>query len=328
MIITLLVGAIALATVFLFGCVGEIITEKAGHLNLGIPGIMCAGTAGGCLGVSLYMNSLSSAAEASWFLLVLYSVLLSFIFALCLGAIYAFLTVTLRCNQNITGLAITIFGSGFTQFVMDTYVLPASITNQPLFEAAGKMISKGLPFADKLGWFGEIFLSHGILVYLGIVIALVTAFVLNRTRLGLHLRAIGENPATADAAGINVIAYKYCAILVGSGIAGIGGLFYIMDYIKGSWENAYTIEALGWLSVALVIFTLWKPNLSIIGSIIFAALYIAAYVMSGISSVQRELLKMLPYVITVIVLIITSIRDSRENQPPAALGLPYFREER
>lgn len=322
MIITFLIGAIALATVFLFGCVGEIITEKAGHLNLGIPGIMCAGTAGGCLGVSLYMNSLESPDKASWILLVLISVFLAFVFAAALGGIYGFLTVTLRCNQNITGLAVTIFGTGFTQFIMDTYV------DRTHFEPAGKLISKGVPFADGLGWFGKIFLSHGVLVYLGIVVALVAAFILKKTRLGLHLRAVGENPATADAAGINVTAYKYGAILIGSGIAGIGGLFYIMDYIKGSWENASTIEALGWLSIALVIFTLWKPHISIIGSVIFAALYIAAYVISGVTPIQRELLKMLPYVITTIVLIITSMRNKRDNQPPASLGLSYFREER
>lgn len=322
MIVVFLVGAIALSTVFLFGCVGEILTEKAGHLNLGIPGIMCSGTAGGCLGVSLYMNSLASPDDASWLALVLISISLAFIFAASLGGIYGFLTVTLRCNQNITGLAVTIFGTGFTQFIMDNYV------DRTYFEPAGKLISKGFPFAKDLGAFGEIFFSHGVFVYLAIAIALICAFVLKKTRLGLHLRAVGENPATADAAGINVTAYKYGAILIGSGIAGLGGLFYIMDYIKGSWENASTIEALGWLSIALVIFTLWKPHFSIIGSLLFAALYIAAYVISSVTPIQRELLKMLPYVITVVVLIITSIVDTRENQPPASLGLSYFREER
>ena len=111
--------AIALATVFLFGCVGETLTEKSGHLNLGIPGIMCAGTAGGCLGVSLYMNSLVEPENVSWILLVLISVSLSFVFAVALSAIYGFLTVTLRCNQNITGLAVTIFGAGFADFIMN-----------------------------------------------------------------------------------------------------------------------------------------------------------------------------------------------------------------
>ena len=321
-----LIGAIALATVFLFGCVGEIITEKAGHLNLGIPGIMCVGTAGGCYAVSLYMASLSDPKNASWLLLILLSILFAALFAAALGGVYGVLTVSLRCNQNITGLAVTIFGNGFAQFFMDTCVLKSD-ADRANFEVAGKLISKGLPFADKLGAFGAIFLSHGVLVYLSIAVAILAAWFLKKTRAGLHLRSVGENPATADAAGINVTAYKYGAILVGSGIAGLGGFFYIMDYIKGSWENAMTIEALGWLSVALVIFTLWKPNFSILGSFIFAALYVAAYYING-SSTQKELLKLIPYVMTVVVLIFTSIKGSKNNQAPASLGLSYFREER
>lgn len=324
--VSFLIGAIALATVFLFGCVGEIITEKAGHLNLGIPGIMCVGTAGGCYAVALYMRALSDPSKASWLLLILFSILLAALFAAALGGVYGVLTVSLRCNQNITGLAVTIFGNGFAQFFMDTCVLKSN-ADRANFEVAGKIISKSLPFADKLGAFGEIFLSHGILVYLSVAVAVLAAWFLKKTRAGLHLRAVGENPATADAAGINVTAYKYGAILVGSAIAGLGGFFYIMDYIKGSWENAMTIEALGWLSVALVIFTLWKPNFSILGSFVFAALYIAAYYISG-NSTQKELLKLIPYVMTVVVLIFTSIKGSKNNQAPASLGLSYFREER
>lgn len=326
--ISFLIGSIALATVFLFGCVGEIITEKAGHLNLGIPGIMCIGTAGGCWAVSLYMASLGNPKEdASWFLLILLAILMAFLFAAALGGIYGLLTVTLRCNQNITGLAVTIFGNGFAQFFMDTCVL-RNDADRANFEVAGKLISKGLPFADKLGGFGQVLLSHGLLVYLAIAVAILAAWFLKKTRAGLHLRAVGESPATADAAGINVTAYKYGAILVGSGIAGLGGFFYIMDLLKGSWENAATIEALGWLSVALVIFTLWKPNLSILGSLIFAALYRAAFYINVDSSTLKELLKLIPYVMTVVVLIFTSIRGSKNNQAPASLGLAYFREER
>ena len=324
--VSFLVGSIALATVFLFGCVGEIITEKAGHLNLGIPGIMCVGTAGGCYAVSIYMAALSDPTKASWLVIILLSILFAFLFAAALGGIYGVLTVSLRCNQNITGLAVTIFGNGFAQFFMDTCVLKSDI-DRANFEVAGKIISRGLPFADSLGSFGKIFLSHGILVYVSIAVAILASWFLKKTRAGLHLRSIGENPATADAAGINVTGYKYGAILIGSGIAGLGGFFYIMDYIKGSWENAATIEALGWLSVALVIFTLWKPNLSILGSFIFAALYIIAYYING-NSTQKELLKLIPYIMTVLVLIATSIKGSKNNQAPAALGLSYFREER
>lgn len=324
--ISFLVGAIALSTVFLFGCVGEIITEKAGHLNLGIPGIMCAGTAGGCYAITLYMRSLSDPREASWFLLILFSVLLGFLFAAALGGVYGILTVSLRCNQNITGLAITIFGNGFTQFFMETFVANGDV-DQANLQIAGKIVSEHLPFADSLGAIGKIFLSHGAYVYLAIVVAILAAWFLKKTRAGLYLRAVGENPATADAAGINVTAYKYGAILVGSGIAGLGGVFYIMDLNKGCWENAATIEGLGWLSIALVIFTLWKPNLSILGSFVFAALYIVAEYLNG-NSTQKELFNLIPYVMTIVVLIFTSIKGSKNNQAPASLGLPYFREER
>lgn len=325
--ISLIVGAIALATVFLFGCVGEIITEKAGHLNLGIPGIMCIGTAGGCYAVSLYMGLLPDPTKASWILLVFFSILFAFLFAAALSGIYGILTVTLRCNQNITGLAVTIFGNGFAQFFMDTCVLKSDI-DRANFEIAGKLISKGLPFSESLGTFGKIFFSHGVLVYLSIVIAILAAWFLKKTRAGLHLRAVGESPATADAAGINVILYKYMAILIGSSIAGLGGFYYIMDYIKGSWENAATIEAFGWLAIALVIFVLWKPNVAMIGAFLFGICYIVAFVIPNITPTQREIIKMLPYVVTIFVLILTSIRKKREHQPPASLGLPYFREDR
>ena len=324
MITSLLIAAISISTVFLFGCVGEIIMEKAGHLNLGIPGIMCFGTAGGCFGASICMHI--SNGEPAWIVIVLVSVFFAFLFGAALGSVYAFLTVTLRCNQNITGLAITTFGVGLTQFLIDNLI------DRSTFFGASNLIAAKLPFADKLGWFGEVFLSYGVLVYLAVAIAIVTSIILKRTRIGLSLRAIGENPATADAAGINVVRYKYFAILTGSGVAGLGGYFYIMDYIGGSWENAATIEALGWMSIALVIFTLWRPALSILGSIVFAAFYIIAFKLpgfvSGLSFTDTAVLKLLPYIITIIVLIITSIFGSKNVQPPSALGLPYFREDR
>ncbi len=322
MTITFLMSAIAIGTVLLFGCVGETITEKAGHLNLGIPGIMCTGTVGGCLFVSLYLQSLELTENASWLVLILISMLGAFLFAMLTGLIYAVMTITFRCNQNITGLAITIFGNGLTQFLMHTYV------DRTGFSTAGKIIAKCLPFAEGKDGIVKVLFGHGIYVYLAIAIALITTFIFNRTRVGLNLRAIGESAATADAMGVNVTLYKYVAILIGSGIAGFGGVFYIMDYVKGSWETASTIEAFGWLAIALVIFTLWKPNVSIFGSYVFGALYIAAFVFGNITSSEREILKMLPYVITIIVLIITSITNKKENQPPASLGLSYFREER
>lgn len=303
-------GAIHLGTTFVYGSVGETITEKSGHLNLGIPGIMCFGALGGCLGVSMV--------GATPVLTVIMGIVMSFLFAGLLGMLYSFFTVTLRANQNVTGLTITTFGVGATNFFITKI-------NDISFAKASTQFTNLFTFHDKLGGFGEIFLSHGILVYLAIVIAVLSSLFLNKTKKGLYLRAVGESPATADAAGINVSRYKYVATFVGSGIAGLGGLFYIMDYLTGSWE--YTIDAMGWLSIALVIFTVWKPNWAILGSYIFGAFYILAQYVS-VSFAMMRILKMTPYVVTIIVLIITSVRGKKENQPPASLGLNYFREER
>ena len=162
-------------------------------------------------------------------------------------------------------------------------------------------------------------------MYVAIIIAVLASLFLSKSKTGLHLRAVGESPATADAAGINVTAYRYLTTVVGSGIAGLGGLFYIMDYLGGSWE--YTIDAMGWLSIALVIFTVWRPSFGILGSILFGALYILAYYIP-VSTTYINLLKMIPYLVTIIVLIFTSIFGSKNVQPPAALGLNYFREDR
>ena len=321
-----LVAAISIGVVYLYGCVGEIITEKAGHLNLGIPGIMCMGTFGGCFGVALYMNSLQSQESAVWILLVLSSVFFSMFFAALGGAIYAFLTVSLKCNQNIVGLALTTFGKGFTDYFMGKI-------NMDRFAWASKLLRKSLPFASELGWFGEIFLSHGILVYLGIAIAIGVAVMLKKSKIGLNLRAIGENPATADAAGVNVNAYKYGAILVGAAIAGLGGLFYVMNYVGGSWENSGTIEAFGWLAIALVIFCVWHPDLAILGSFVFGLLnafisYCNVVFGLSFSLAQKEIVKLLPYFVALVVLVVTSIIGKRETQPPASLGINYFKEER
>lgn len=311
--------AVRIGATFLFGSTGETLTEKSGHLNLGIPGIMCVGAVGGCYGASLYMGSLSSPSAANPFLAVLIPVLMSALFSVCMGLIYCFLTVSLRSNQNVTGLALTTFGVGFTNFFINT--IDTSRLN-----AASTYFTKYMPIADKLGWFGKMFLSYGILVYLAIAVALLAAYYLKRTKSGLHLRAVGENPATADAAGINVSSYRYIATCIGSAIAGLGGVCFIMDNLNGNWE--YTIDAMGWLAIALVIFTMWKPDFGILGSFIFGALYIAGSYITGISFAQKELFKMLPYLVTIIVLIITSVLNSKENQPPQSLGLSYFREER
>ncbi|MBR4927927.1 MAG: ABC transporter permease, partial [Oscillospiraceae bacterium] len=166
------------------------------------------------------------------------------------------------------------------------------------------------------------------LAYLAIFLALISSYILRRTRTGLHLRAVGESPNTADAAGINVNRYKYRATCLGSMIAGLGGLYYVMDYANGIWSNDGFGDR-GWLAIALVIFTVWKPTLGIISSILFGGLYILyLYIPSGMNLSLKELYKMIPYVFTVVVLVISSIKNKRENQPPESLGLSFFREDR
>jgi general nucleoside transport system permease protein len=327
---TILPSAIVIASILLYGCTGEILMEKSGHLNLGVPGVMCIGTFGGCLGASIFMsNYTSDPYSAPWFGLMMMSLLFSAIFGLFAGLIYAILTVTLKCNQNVTGLALTIFGAGFADFLM-------SRIDTTYFAAASKILRYRLPFAETMiksengfvASLGSTFFSYGFLVYLSIIITIIVAVVLKRTRVGLSLRSVGENPATADAAGINVTRYKYGAILIGSVIAGFGGLTYVMENVAGSWENSTTIQAFGWLAIALVIFCVWKPILGILGSIVFGFLFILPTFINGINSVQMKLLNTVPYVVTIIVLVITSIVGKKSVQPPASLGQSYFREDR
>ena len=310
----------------LFGCTGETISEKAGSLNLGIPGVMYVGAICGVIGAFLYEQSCGG--HVVPIIAILIPFLACLAGSLIMGLLFAFMTVSLRANQNVVGLAMTTFGIGFGNFFGGSLMkLTGASVPSIALSATSKCFRKALPFANDCGAFGKIFLSYGFMTYLAVAIAIVTAFILTKTRIGLQLRAVGENPATADAAGIDVTKYKYFAICIGCMIAGLGGLFYVMDYANGVWSNDAFGDR-GWLAIALVIFTLWKPNIAIFGSILFGGLYILNLFIPGAGMATKELYKMLPYVVTIIVLIITSMRRKREHQPPESLGLPYFREDR
>ncbi len=329
MIIQFICRAILLGVPLLYGSTGEIITEKSGHLNLGIPGIMYVGAISGVVGSFIYENSCGNDInQMNAFLAVIIPLLCAIAGSVIMGLIYCFLTVTLHANQNVTGLALTTLGIGLGNFLGASLI---NITKSELPSIAltktSSFFATKLPFADDLGWFGELFFSHDFLTYLAIAIALICAFVLNKTRVGLNLRSVGENPATADAAGINVIRYRYAATCIGSAIAGLGGLQYVMSYASGVWSNNAFGDR-GWMAIALVIFALWKPSFAIVGSFVFGALCNANNYIQGLGTETQELFKMLPYVVTIIVLVITSMRKKREHQPPANLGLNYFREER
>lgn len=319
--------AIVQSIPLLLGCTGETISEKSGSLNLGIPGVMYVGAISGVIGAFLYEQSVGG--DVNPLIAIMVPTLSCLLGSLLMGLLFCFLTVTLRVNQNVTGLAMTTFGVGFGNFFGGSLIkLTGSDVPSIALSATSRAFSKTLPIAETTGWFGKVFLSYGFLTYVAIVIAVLASYFLNKTRTGLQLRAIGENPATADAAGINITKYKYLAVCVGCMIAGLGGLYYVMDYASGVWSNDAFGDR-GWLAIALVIFTVWRPNLAIFASILFGGLYILyLYIPTGSNLAVKELYKMLPYIVTIVVLVLMSMKNKRENQPPEGLGLPYFREER
>lgn len=300
MFIKFLIAAVAAGVPLLFGTVGEIITEKTGHLNLGVEGMMSIGACSGFMfgyfsdsfAVAVVMAALAGALSA---------------------LIYAVLTVTFMANQNVTGLTLTIFGVGLANFLgiimlgkseQGTLKLPPNVTAQ----------MNGGTFTP--------------FVYIGIAIAVLCGIYLGKTKTGLNVRAIGENPAAADAAGIKVTKWKYINIVMGGAICGIGGAYCSMIINGGVWISD-NVGGLGWIAVALVIFANWKPINAIWGSFIFGALRILKfYVPKSIFPFPNAFYDMLPFLITAIVLVISSMRKSKRMGIPANLGLNYFREER
>ena len=323
-LILLLIAAITYGTPLLYGTVGEILTEKSGNLNLGVEGIMFMGGAFGLGGVYYYEKL---AASPSGLLAILIALLCAFLAGALASLIFSFLTTTLRANQNVTGLALAIFGTGVGQFAGEMMRVRAggyvTISNalKDVFSASPfPQFLQDIPYVGKL-LFGS---SH--FFYLGILIAVVMHLFLKKTRKGLYLRAVGENPGTADSAGINVTRYKYLSTVIGGGISALGGVVYILTTAGCTWNNE-GLSGVGWLAVALVIFCMWRPLASIWGSVLFGALMIL-YMRLQISFIPTELYKILPYVVTVIVLIFSSLRNNKEKQPPEGLGLAYFREDR
>lgn len=328
--VTWFTSSIVYGTVIMYGALGETLTQKSGHLNLGVPGMMTLGGFAGFAGAFMYENSTP---DPEPFLLVLIPLICAFVAGALGGLLYGFMTITLRSNQNVTGLALTFLGVGVGSFG-GVYVL-AEAGQDGAGKAAltANIFKLNLNSVADAGEFGEMFLSYGFMVYLAIALAVVMFVVFKYTRVGLNIRAIGESPATADATGINVTKYKYISTAIGGGICGLGGMFYIIVYGDGLWSTDSNMEALGWLAICLVIFSTWKPLNAIWGSYLFAFLfwfynYIPRFVGVAFPNYATDLLQMLPYIVTLLVLIGVNIRKKKENQPPAALGLSYFREER
>ena len=324
--ISLINASVVFGTVILFGAIGEILTEKGGNLNLGVPGIMYMGGIAGLIGTFYYEKAAGE--NAIPIVCVLIALVCALIASILSGLLFAFMTVTLRCNQNIMGLAFNIFAGGFANFYGGSLNKLAGGVGQINVFVTSRAIRTKIPFLSNLGVVGQIFFSYGFLAYVAIIMAFLLRWFLNRTMVGLNLRAVGEDPAAADAVGINVTKYKYMSTCIGAGISGLGGLYYVMDYVKGTWDSAGLVEGLGWLAVALVIFASWRPLRAIWGAYLFGMLSWMYFYISGLTRSSQELFKMLPYLATLAVLILVALQHKVENQPPKHLGLPYFREDR
>lgn len=309
----------------LYGTVGEIVVEKSGSLNLGVEGIMAVGAIFGYI-CGCYANSLGV------------GILTAFLAGALCGLLFAALTVSLQANQNITGLTLTTFGLGVYFFVGNGLKSKGWPVMGDYANIQKGFADIAIPGLSEIPVLGRGLFSHNVLVYLGVVIAVVMWWYLNHTTAGLRLRAVGENPGSADSVGINVKRSKYLHICLGCGIMGIGG-YYMGLNMSGSFNSSCWINGYGWIAVALVIFANWNPVLSIIGTFVFgffntlrvsgSSLAMAfPEALGWLASVPTQLYQALPFVITAIVLVVSSVRSKRSSGQPAFLGLNYFREER
>lgn len=316
MLLKFIVAAIGASTPLLFGTVGETLSEKVGHLNLGVEGMMSIGA---CAGFMAGMVTDS----------FLIAVLAAFAAGLLGALIYAVLTVTFMADQNVSGLTLTIFGVGLANFIgifmlgrseSGTLKLPDGITAQ--------MRGVNLGALSDIPVLGEMLFSYSPFVYIGIAVAILCSLFFRKTKAGLDVQAIGHNPAAADAAGVNVTRWKYTMILIGGGICGIGGAYCALIINGGVWISN-NVGGLGWIAVALVIFAKWKPAHAIWGSFVFGALRVLKYyVPASVVTLPTAVYDMLPFAMTALILIVSSIRKKRDLNIPGNLGVNYFREER
>ena len=308
-------ASILAGTPLLFGTLGEVISEKAGNLNLGVEGMMWVGALAG-----FYATYTSQS--------VLLGILAAFGAAALCAALYAFLTVTVRANQNVAGLTLTTCGIGISLVL--GYRMTASIGSAPQIppEVKARLAAFDLPFISKIPYLGRV-LSQGPLTWLAIALCIFAAIVYSKTRLGLHIRAAGESPAAADAAGIRVSLMKYASVILGGGLCGIGGAFMSLVTGNGVWQPSGIVNGFGWIAVALVIFVRWNPLLAIGGAFVFGAFRsMNYYIPDSVISIPQAFYQMLPFVLTIVVLLISSVRKKGGNTQPAGLGVGYFREER
>lgn len=300
-------------TPLLFGTLGGIMNEKVGHLNLGVEGMMMIGA---CMG---YWAALKTGNAVI-------AILVAGLAGMICALIYAVLTVTFRTNHTVTGLVTTIFGTGLANFI------GKSLSTQNLTrEFTAQLAAFEVPGLSKIPVLGPMLFNQSIYVHLGIIAAILLFVYMKKTRIGLKMQMIGENPGAADASGINITLYKYVHILIGGFLCGLGGAYITLVYVP-VWTESVT-GGLGWIAVALVIFSTWNPIKAIFGGYFFGMLRGLGFklqnvVIPVIGTIPSQFLDMVPYIVTIFVLVFMTLRKKKENQPPAALGLPYFREDR
>jgi len=304
-----LIAVVVAAMPVLFATLGELITEKAGNLNLGVEGMMYMGAV---------MGFRAALATES----VFFAVLAAFVAGAAGAAIYAFLTVTFRTNQVVTGLTLTIFGTGFARFVgqnVSGLLVPQNVRD---FFAATP-----IPGLSEIPFLGSILFNQSVFTYFGFVLTIVVAIYLKKTKAGLNLKAVGENTAAADASGINVILYKYVHIIIGGGLCGLGGAFMSLVSIP-IWQEGL-IAGRGWIAVALVIFASWRPLRALLGALLFGGLSIVGFRLQAMGiNISQFMIDMVPYAATIIIVILSTHKNKKEDRAPNDLGKAYFREER
>ena len=302
-----LMSVIVSGTPLLLATLGELITEKAGHLNLGVEGMMLMGAVFGfAVGYSTgnpYMALLAAMVAGSLSALI-----------------FGFLTISLRANHVVSGLALTIFGTGLSSYMGSFFVgqkMPENIINffNPI----------EIPLLSKIPWIGPILFHQDFLVYISFILAIAMGFYLHHTRMGLNLKAVGENPSAADGAGIHISLYKYGHILIGGALCGLGGAYLSIVQVP-VWQDNIT-SGRGWIAIALVIFCKWSPYKAIYAAYLFGGLSIAGFRLQHLN-VPQSLLDTMPYIFTILVLVMSSMKKTKENTAPKALSVPYFREER
>jgi simple sugar transport system permease protein len=310
--VVVLASAVTYGTPLLYAALGELLTERAGVLNLGVEGMMLVGAVMGFWAVqrtgSLYLAiAVAAIAGAS------------------MALIHAFLVITLRANQIVSGLALTIFAgaAGLSSYLGNDL----NLADQPARHAFTPFLPKSWQTLDVVG---PILFKQSALVYASWALVVIVALYLNRTRFGLNVRAVGESPEAADAMGINVTAYRYAHTLLGGAFAGVGGACFTL-WITPQWVDGITAGA-GWIAIALVIFAFWRPALCLIGAYLFGAFSGIPFAFQArgiLTGIPPELFQALPYVMTIVVLVLVSSAGARRRLgAPAALGTPYVREER